>query len=128
MHRERRAELHALCRPLNAGPAIGRPVSFQEGLKMSNRQFVLVVYDISVDRRRTKLHQALLDFGAPVQYSVFECWVTPEQWKKLKARVRKVIRPRKDHVRYYPLCAACVQRIETTQAGEVTAVQSAVIV
>ena len=32
-----------------------------------NKQFIVVVYDISVDRRRTKLHQALLDFGTPVQ-------------------------------------------------------------
>jgi CRISPR-associated protein Cas2 len=92
------------------------------------KQCVLVVYDISVDKRRTKLHTALLDFGTPVQYSVFESWLTPEQWKKLKARVRKIIRPRKDHVRYYWLCAACVQRIETTQAGEVTKVEAVVVV
>lgn len=92
------------------------------------QQFILVAYDISDDKRRTKLHNALLNYGTPVQYSVFECRVTEAQWKALKARVRKVIRPRKDHVRYYELCAACVGRIQTTQAGEVTEVKEAVIV
>ncbi|HIP96765.1 MAG TPA: CRISPR-associated endonuclease Cas2, partial [Anaerolineae bacterium] len=37
--------------------------------------FVVVAYDISNDRRRTKLHDTLLNFGTPVQYSVFECIV-----------------------------------------------------
>jgi len=92
------------------------------------KQFVLVVYDISVDKRRTKLHTTLLDFGTPVQYSVFECWLTAEQARKLQARVRKIIRPRKDHVRYYFLCGACVERIVTTQVGEVTRVKEVLVV
>lgn len=87
---------------------------------MPGKQFVLVVYDISVDRRRTRLHTALLDFGTPVQYSVFECWLTKAQVSQLLIRVRKIIRPRKDHVRFYYLCGACVPLIQTTQAGEVT--------
>jgi CRISPR-associated protein Cas2 len=95
---------------------------------MAERHFVLVVYDISDDRRRTKLHNALLDFGTPVQYSVFECWLTAEQIPKMRSRVRKVIRPRKDHVRYYHLCAACAGRVTTTQAGELTRVEDAVVV
>jgi CRISPR-associated protein Cas2 len=92
------------------------------------KQFVLVVYDISVDARRTRLHTALLDFGTPVQYSVFECWVGKEDLRKLRARVKKIIRPRKDHVRYYFLCRACVDKIETTQAGEVTRVEKVFVV
>ncbi|MBL8055746.1 MAG: CRISPR-associated endonuclease Cas2, partial [Anaerolineales bacterium] len=80
------------------------------------------------DRRRTRLHDALLDFGTPVQYSVFECWLTPASLKKLQARVRKVIRPRKDHVRYYYLCAACADRARTTQAGEITRVKDVIVV
>ena len=92
------------------------------------RHFVVVVYDISDDRRRTKLHTVLLDFGTPVQYSVFECWLSKEQLQKMKARVRKTIRPRKDHVRYYHLCGACAERVTTTQAGELTQVKTAVVV
>ena len=95
---------------------------------MSDKRFVVVVYDISNDKRRTRLHNALLDFGAPVQFSVFECWLTAEQLKKMKARVKKVIRPRKDHVRFYFLCAACAARVETTQAGELTKVEEVIVV
>ena len=93
-----------------------------------DRQFWVIVYDISVDRRRTKLHKVLLDFGTPVQYSVFECWVTPDEFKRLKTRVNKVIRPNKDHVRYYHLCALCAARVTTTRAGELTKVEEVVVV
>lgn len=95
---------------------------------MAGKQFVLVVYDISVDRRRTRLHTALLDFGTPVQYSVFECWLTKPQARQLLARIRKIIRPRKDHVRFYYLCGACVPLIQTTQVGEVTSPVDIIIV
>jgi CRISPR-associated protein Cas2 len=93
-----------------------------------DKQFWLVVYDIPDDRRRTRLHTALLDFGTPVQYSVFECLVTAEEFKKLQARINKIIRPRKDHVRYYFLCAACVERVQTTQVGEVTKMKGVIVV
>jgi len=95
---------------------------------MSEKQFLVVVYDISIDRRRTKLHNALLDFGTPVQYSVFECWLTPKEVKRMQARVNKVIRPRKDHVRYYFMCAACAARVQTTRAGEITRVESTIVI
>ncbi len=85
------------------------------------------LYDISHDRRRTRVHNALLDFGTPVQYSVFECWLTPRQVKGMQARVQKLIKPRKDHVRWYFLCAGCATRVHTTQAGEMTKAQEVLI-
>lgn len=81
------------------------------------KHFVVVAYDISNDRRRTRLYKALLPFGTPVQFSVFECLVTADELAALKRKVRAVIKPRLDHVRYYDLCAACQRRIETTAAG-----------
>ncbi|MBN1920068.1 MAG: CRISPR-associated endonuclease Cas2 [Anaerolineae bacterium] len=86
---------------------------------MSQRQFILVVYDISNDKRRTKLHDALLDFGTPVQYSVFECLLAQEDVVRMRKAVRKVIRPRTDQVRFYSLCASCVAKIEITSGVEV---------
>ncbi|MCS6911010.1 MAG: CRISPR-associated endonuclease Cas2 [Anaerolineales bacterium] len=94
---------------------------------MPTKQFWVIVYDISDDRRRTRLHTALLDYGTPVQYSVFECWVTAEQFRKLQARVRQIIRPRKDHVRYYNLCAACAARTQSTQT-EITKPEAVMVV
>ena len=39
------------------------------------KQFIVVVYDISNDKRRVKLHNLLKDYGTPVQYSVLECYL-----------------------------------------------------
>ena len=83
------------------------------------QQFVLVVYDISNDRRRTRLHDVLLDFGTPVQYSVFECLLDEEEVARMKRAVMRVIRPRVDRVRFYYLCARCVSRTEVTSGVEV---------
>lgn len=79
--------------------------------------YVAVTYDISDDRRRTKLHKRLKDFGVPVQYSVFECDLEPSDVRALKATVAKVIKPQEDHVRYYHLCAECAGKIEATMGG-----------
>jgi len=86
---------------------------------MAEQQFVLVVYDISSDRRRTRLHNTLLDFGTPVQYSVFECLLDKAGLEQMKKAVLRVIRPRTDQVRFYYLCAACVARTEVTSGAEV---------
>lgn len=86
---------------------------------MAREQFVLIVYDISNDRRRTRLHDVLLDFGTPVQYSVFECLLGEKDLARMKKAVMRVIRPRVDRVRFYYLCRACVARTEVTSGVEV---------
>ncbi len=95
---------------------------------MAERQFVLVAYDISNDRRRTKLHDALLDFGTPVQYSMFECLLDEKGLARMKKAVQRVIRPRSDQVRFYYLCAACVARTEVTSGAKVLSAKSQTIV
>jgi len=83
------------------------------------RHFVVVAYDLPNDRRRQRLHDALLNYGTPVQYSVFECLVDDVELARMKKQVKRILRPRLDHVRYYYLCAACVKRIESTMGPEV---------
>ena len=90
--------------------------------------FVVVAYDIPDDRRRGRLHKALLSYGSPVQYSVFECLVDDKELDRLKQAVRRVIKPRLDHVRYYFLCGACQARVETTAGREVASDDEAAIV
>ena len=82
-------------------------------------QFILIAYDISNDKRRTKLHNKLLDYGTPVQYSVFECLLDEKAEKEIRQAVKQIIRPRKDHVRFYYLCASCLQKVETTGKREI---------
>jgi len=54
-----------------------------------------------------------------VQYSVFECQLDEAAEKKMRAAVKRIARPRKDSVRYYYLCAACLKRVETIGGKEV---------
>jgi len=91
-------------------------------------QFVVVTYDISDDRRRTRLHDTLLQYGTPVQYSVFECLLEAKRLQAMKRDVRRVIRPRIDRVRYYHLCAGCVKGIEVTSGPEVLGEVEAIVV
>ena len=88
-------------------------------MTMAEKQFILIVYDISNDQRRTRLHNALLDFGTPVQYSVFQCLLNEKEQEHMKRKVMKVIRPKKDQVRFYYLCASCLTRVEITSGKEV---------
>ena len=81
--------------------------------------FVVVVYDISDDRRRTRLHNVLLNFGSPVQYSVFECILDGQRLAEMQKAVRRVIKPRRDRVRFYYLCETCLARTEVTSGPEV---------
>ncbi len=81
--------------------------------------FYLIVYDISNDRRRTKLHNLLCDYGTPVQYSVFECLLDARELAKMKKAAYRIIRKKVDNLRIYSLCAECVAKTETTAGQEV---------
>ena len=93
-----------------------------------SKQFILVVYDISHDKRRTKLHNTLKDFGTPVQYSVFECLLDEAGLKRMKKATGKIIKPRLDRVRYYYLCQACLAKTEVTSGPEVLAETDVIVV
>jgi len=82
--------------------------------------FIVVSYDISDDKRRTRLHHTLKNFGTPVQYSVFECVLDETQFRRMKEAVAKVIKKDIDLVRYYSLCQRCQKHIEATAHATVT--------
>ena len=74
--------------------------------------FIVVTYDISEDKRRTKVHSLLKSYGQWMQYSVFECEVTVVQYAKLRSRLEKLIKPETDSIRFYSLCACCQGKVE----------------
>ena len=55
----------------------------------AERTLVVVAYDISSDRRRGKMADILLGFGARIQGSVYELWLTKRDiercWLRLTA-------------------------------------------
>lgn len=71
---------------------------------------VVVAYDVSDDRRRVRLHTALLAFGTPVQESVFECDLTETQKRAMRHKVARIVRRGTDRVRYYTLCQECAEK------------------
>ena len=80
---------------------------------MSERQLYVVAYDIPSDRRRTKVHKILSGFGEWTQYSLFELFLSEKERILLISKLQPVLDPQEDSVRFYPLCAACVKRVET---------------
>jgi CRISPR-associated protein Cas2 len=90
-------------------------------------RLIVVAYDVANDRRRVRLHQALLEFGLPVQESIFECQLTPAGLERLRRAIRRIVRPRQDNVRLYHLCAPCAERREAL-AGQPPASAPAVYV
>ena len=65
--------------------------------------FIIVSYDITDDKLRNKLNQTLKDFGNSVQYSVFECNLSENQFAYMKEKTDRFIQDESDSIRYYLL-------------------------
>jgi len=73
---------------------------------------VVVVYDISDNKRRERLRKSLMRFGNSVQKSVFECDLTQRQIEKMERTVRAIMSAAEDNIRYYKICGACAREVE----------------
>jgi len=78
---------------------------------------VVVTYDVATkepagQRRLARVAKTCLDYGQRVQYSVFECLVTPDQWVTLKGTLIDLIDPETDSLRFYFLGNNWRQRVE----------------
>jgi CRISPR-associated protein Cas2 len=73
----------------------------------------IIAYDISDDRRRTKVHKVLSGFGTWTQYSLFECFLSKKELVMLKVKLARHLDDTQDSVRFYPLCGSCVEKVET---------------
>jgi CRISPR-associated protein Cas2 len=80
---------------------------------MSDTHFYIVSYDISSDKRRTKVHKVLSGFGQWTQYSLFELFINDKELVLLQNKLEKILNAEKDSVRFYPLCTACLKQVET---------------
>ncbi len=86
---------------------------------MPSRAFYVIAYDIPNDRRRLKIARLLERYGERVQYSVFEMWLTAEEWSRLQKQMERLMDVTEDQVRVYRLCAVCRGRIVMLGQGEV---------
>jgi len=77
---------------------------------MVKKQFVVIAYDISANKRRIKVAKILEKYGYRTNYSVFECLITPTQLSALKEELAQSIKPVKDIILVYYLCKDCVDK------------------
>ncbi|MBP1468466.1 CRISPR-associated endonuclease Cas2 [Candidatus Chloroploca sp. M-50] len=82
--------------------------------------FTIISYDIVEDKRRTKVMNLLKGYGTRVQYSVFECELTTQEFATIGKELRTIIDANTDSVRCYRLDADAVQRIAILGIGRVT--------
>lgn len=63
----------------------------------------LVCYDITHNRRRSKVAHLLEGYGIRVQKSVFECILEKPQYVLLMRKLEKYLKAEEDQVRFYPM-------------------------
>jgi len=83
------------------------------GRRDARRTLYVIAYDIPDNKRRTKVHKTLSGVGEWTQYSLFECYLTEKELLKLRHRLESLLDPEMDSVRFYPLCASCLSKVNT---------------
>jgi CRISPR-associated protein Cas2 len=91
----------------------------------AHSMFIVVAYDISDDKMRTRLHATLQRFGERVQFSVFECILTHEMFEQMCSEVASVLEHEElGRVRYYVICETCRGRTVTLGRAFTTTLKS----
>ena len=67
------------------------------------RNSYVVTYDISDDKRLRQVFKTMRDYGDHLQFSVFECQLTPTDLVKLRAELAKIINHDEDQVLFVDL-------------------------
>jgi CRISPR-associated protein Cas2 len=67
------------------------------------RTSYLICYDICDDRRLRKVFQCMRGYGDHLQYSVFECQLTPTDLARCRADLAKIIHHKEDQVLFVNL-------------------------
>ena len=77
----------------------------------TDKEFVLIIYDIVDNRKRVKMAKLLSGYGKRVQKSAFEAMLTKQKYNKLIEEISRFIDKTEDNVRVYKI----------TGTGKVTA-------
>jgi len=88
------------------------------GNRPPRERFMVVSYDIANNRRRQKVVKIMEGYGRRVQYSVFECRLTAQNFRRLREKLRAVIDPKEDSILFYPLCGGCLQQRDGLGRGK----------
>ncbi|MFA5067702.1 MAG: CRISPR-associated endonuclease Cas2 [Candidatus Izemoplasmatales bacterium] len=78
---------------------------------------MLISYDVNtMDRegrkRLRRIAKECVNYGQRVQKSLFECLVTPLQFRQLKQKLESIAHPQYDSIRYYRLGSEWKSRVD----------------
>jgi len=63
----------------------------------------LVCYDICDPKRLRRVHRVIRDWGVPIQFSIFELELRPEQLQSLMNELNAMINLEEDKIMFYRL-------------------------
>jgi CRISPR-associated protein Cas2 len=81
---------------------------------------IVIMYDISDNRTRTKLFKLLKHYGEPVQLSIFEAIISEAQFTEMRSEVARLIGSDASQVRYYEICQMCDRSIVSLGQAKTT--------
>ena len=90
--------------------------------------FIAVVYDVTDNRRRSKLFKWLSGFGMNQQLSLFECNLETKEYNRMFEGIRGIIDESKDKVTFYGLCAECLKGSKHLGRGELSTEQDVIVI
>ena len=70
---------------------------------MFRKNLVLVIYDVSDNKKREKLVKCLKSYGVRVHKSSFECLLSKKLYKKMVKESNKIIDKKTDSLRIYKM-------------------------
>ncbi|RMH66425.1 MAG: CRISPR-associated endonuclease Cas2 [Calditrichaeota bacterium] len=85
----------------------------------TDKNFVVVVYDIVENKARNKVLKLLKGYGDHIQKSAFECFLTDEQVRELRDKIMERIDCDKDTVRMYILNEAMRRQTRILGLGRI---------
>jgi CRISPR-associated protein Cas2 len=78
----------------------------------AKKNFYVIAYDVTNDKRRKKVVKLLEKFGKRSNYSVFECMVTDSQLANIRKSLLAIIDTKDcDSIAFYPICLNCYSKI-----------------
>ena len=77
--------------------------------------FYVIAYDISSDKRRTKVHRILSGFGQWTQFSLFECYLTEKEYLRLRSLLDRHLEEKQDRFASI-LCVSPVKKASRPSA------------
>ena len=77
------------------------------------RNKYIIAYDVSDNKRLNRLHNCLLGYGDPIQYSIFICDLSPKEKQIMVIDIYSIIKPSEDSVIIYNAGKDIDKKLET---------------